>query len=335
MNRHNNTKPRPLSFSLARLTSSVAVASALTLAAQAQVATWEGTSGGTPGDGFLWTNRLNWSLDTLPLDTDDVIFGDPLATPGRILLIGDKTANSLAFTANNYTIGAYGTDDVLTNSSGVITVNTGNLATINASYGGGAGISLSGGGALFLNHPAPQFGGDITVDGTIAGTTLIHRQEGVGVQYNGIGGAQEFGRNDQLTLGLQRAVRNITLTNGGEYRIIGAGNNPEGNFKNIIISSGGGTVNLAAGYLVQNLDDIGQISSSAGNTLTLAGRGRLTITGALADGNYNNPTDANLGALNPIQGDVVVNGGMLDFGRLQGQGNAAGVPANTRFAGMT
>ena len=49
-----HTHPRPLSFSLARLTSSVAVASALTLAAQGAV-TWDGASGGTPGNGFLWT----------------------------------------------------------------------------------------------------------------------------------------------------------------------------------------------------------------------------------------------------------------------------------------
>ena len=261
--------PRPLSFSLARLSSAIAVASALTLAAQGQV-NWEGTSGGTPGDGFLWSNPLNWSLDTLPTAFDNAIFADPLATPGTILLNGNQAVNALEFTVSNYTLGAYGTSDMLT-TFGVVTATPGTFTTINAAYGGSSGLFLSGGGTLFLNHPAPQFGGDITVDGL--GTTLVHRQEGPSNQYNAIGAAQEFGRNDQLTLGLQRTVRNVFLSNGGEYRLIGAGNNPDANSKNIILGSGGGTLNLAAGYLLQQLDDVGQITATT-EAFTLDGKGR-------------------------------------------------------------
>ena len=313
--RLHSSKPRPLSFSLARLSSAAAVAAALLAAGQSAKAQsfWYGSApNGIPGDGFLWTNPNNWTFDTVPITSDALVFGDPAATPGTIILNGNQTADSLTFT-DNFTLGAYGTSNVLTNTSGNITVTAGDFATINASYGGGNGINLSGGGTLFLNHPAPTFAGNIIVDG--AGTTLLHRQEGPTVQYNGIGGAQEFGRFDQVTLGYTTATRTITLQNGGEYKIINTGNNSEGNYKNIVIGSGGGTLNLAAGYIVQNLDDVGQIGFTT-EAFTKAGKGRLIITGLMADAN-------------PLGGIVNVNGGMLSLDRLQGAG-----AAGTRFAGI-
>ena len=296
-----HAKPRPLNFSLARLSSAAAVAAALLAAGQTAQAQsyWFGTgANGAPGDGFLWTNPNNWTFDTLPIATDDLVFDDPLATPGTILLNGNQTANSLTFT-DNYTLGAYGTKDVLTNAGSFVTVNPGVLATINAAYGGTFGLNLSGGGTLFLNNPAAIFGGSISVDG--AGTTLLHRQEGPTVQYNGVGSAQEFGRFDQVTLGYINVTKTITLSNGGEYKIINAGNNPEGNFKNINIGSGGGTLNLAAGYIVQNLDDVGQLGFTT-EAFTKAGKGRLIITG-----------NAALSAGNPLQGVVNINGGMISL----------------------
>ena len=158
--------------------------------------------------------------------------------------------------------------------------------------------------------------GDIVVDGE--GTTLIHRQEGPTPQYNGIGSSQEFGRFDQVTLGVQRTVRTITLTNGGEYRIINAGNNSEGGYKNINIGFGGGKINIAAGYLVQNLDDNGQIGITT-DTFTKTGKGRLTITGAGA-----------LALQNPLAGNVNIDQGMLDLsaaagGRFLGIAAAGGI----------
>ena len=121
------------------------------------------------------------------------------------------------------------------------------------------------------------------------------------MQYNGLNSAQEFGRFDQVTLGFSTVVRNITLQNGGVYKIINAGNNAEGNYKNIVIGTGGGTLDLAAGYIVQNLDDVGQIGVTT-NTFTKAGNGRLIITGNTA-----------LSAANPLQGIVNINGAMLSL----------------------
>jgi fibronectin-binding autotransporter adhesin len=299
----------PLAVSLSRFRSTKAIGLAMALAApfgtQAANVTWESTTGPTPGDGFLWTNGLNWTGDTVPNDLDDLTFG--LGTPGTIALNGNQGANSLTFN-QNFTLGAYGTNESLAlgfgTGTGNLFVTPGTFATINAAVSGAFGLTLSGGGKLYLTNFGSSFTGDIFVDG--AGTTLVHRQEGPTPQYNGVGNAQEFGRFDQVSLGVSTALRTITLSNGGEYKLINAGNNPEGNFKNITIGTGGGTFNLAPGYLVENLDDVGQINATA-ETFTKAGKGRLILTGATS-----------LAGGNPLQGVVNINGGMLSLDSVVG-----------------
>ena len=268
--------------------------------------TWDGGAGD-----WLWTSGLNWDIDSVPGADQDLVFG---TGSGLVLLNGNQTANSLGLTSD-FTLGAYGVATTLTNSSGVLTVNPGVLTTINAALTRPSGeITLSGGGTAFLNNPQPLFAGAWIVDG--AGTTLLHRQEGPTPQYNGVGSSQEVGRFDQLSLGVSTAAKSIILQNGGEYRIIGAGNNAEGGYKNIVIGDGGGTLNLAAGYVLQNLDDVGQIGFTT-NAFTLAGKGRLTITGGMADAN-------------PLGGVVNVSGGILGLDRIAGGVTTAG----TRFSGI-
>jgi hypothetical protein len=236
----------------------------------------------------------------VPVAGDDLVFG--LGTPGRISLNGNQSANSLTFN-QSFTLGAYGTNEALDLGSGIVAgnliVNTGSLATINTALTGVAGLILSGGGTAYLTSVNSTFTGPITVNG--AGTTLLHRQEGPTVQYNAVGGGQEFGRFDQASLGRSTSTREIILQNGGEYKIINAGGNPEGSIKNITIGQGGGTLNLAAGYILQNLDDAGQIGITT-EAFTKAGKGRLIITG-----------NAALSAQNPLQGVVNINGGMLSL----------------------
>lgn len=312
MSTRRTSSPRPLGISLARFSSAVAIAAALHIStaprAHAAPVTWDGGGGD-----FLWTNPVNWLPDGVPAPVDDLTFGT--GTPGAIHLIGNQVENSLTLT-DNFALGAYGTNLLLTNTSGNITVNPGDFGTINAAYGGANGINLSGGGTLYLTNPLSPFTGNITVDG--AGTSLLHRQEGPTVQYNGLNSAQEFGRFDPVTLGYTTVVRNITLTNGGELKYINTGNNPEGNFKNIIIGAGGGTLNLGAGYVLENLDDVGQITATT-NAFTKAGRGRLIIAGAMANAN-------------PLGGVVNVNGGMLSLDTQASQ--AVGANTYVRFTGI-
>ena len=92
--------------------------SALLPSAFAASVTWDGDGLPTPGDGFLWSNPLNWSGDLVPFFSDDLSFGNPLATVSTIQLSGSRTANSLVFT-ESYTIGAYGTSNVLMTESQV------------------------------------------------------------------------------------------------------------------------------------------------------------------------------------------------------------------------
>ena len=208
-------RPRPLSFSLAKLSSAVAVSAALGFVGSAAKARtiWDGG-----GDGVTWTDPLNWSGDMVPSFTDSLVFG---AGPVRtIRLNGNQTENDLRFT-QNFTLGALGTSNTLTNSSSFVAVLPNVFATINGAYSGSNGLSLSGGGTLYLTSSNSFYTGNITVDG--AGTTLLHRQEGPTGQYNGIGGSQEFGRFDQVTLGVTTAVRTITLTNGGQFQFISRG----------------------------------------------------------------------------------------------------------------
>jgi len=273
--------------------------------------TWDGG-----GDNLNWFDPLNWDTSTVPLAADDAIFGT-LAPPSGVVHLGqERTVNAASFTANGYAIGAYGTNLGLTNTTGNINIAAGVFAQLNARLRGAAGLNLSGGGSLYLTSPLSDFSGNINVDG--AGTTLVHRQEGLGPQYNAVGSSQEFGRFDQLTLGFSTAVRNINLTNGGTYRILGAGNNSEGNYKNIIIGAGGGTLDLAPAWLVQNLDDVGQITATT-NAFTKAGNGRLIITGTMANAN-------------PLGGVVNVNDGMLSMDSQASQ--AVGANTYVRFTGI-
>lgn len=275
--------------------------------------TWTGTTGGTPGDGLNWNDPLNWDTDTVPTPFDDLTFGT--GTPGFVHLNTVQAVNSLSFN-ENFSLGAYGNNLTLVNSLGTVSVNPGKFATIHAAYGGSGGLTVFGGGSLHLSNVQSPFLGGITVDG--AGSTLVYRGESVAPQYNGVGGTQLFGRNDSLSLGYSTTVKTISLINGGELKIVGAGNNPEGNHKNVTVSSGSGAYNVAAGFLQMNLDDAGQISNSVGTTLIKRGAGRLTIGGAMADAN-------------PLAGDIVVEKGVFELSRNQG-----GVTtANTRFAGIT
>ena len=288
----------------------LAVGGLLAAPTAAAIVLWDGEGGDN-----LWTNAANWYDQTnstnnvLPTLYDDIQFN---TSAGTIVMNGSQGALSLSFSANA-ALGAYGTNNVLSISSGSVTVGSGVLATMNASYSSSS-LNVSGGGTLFMNHPAPAFTANIVVDG--AGTTLLHRQEGLTPQYNGMGSAQEFSRFDQLSLGVSTAVKTITLQNGGTYRIVGTGANPEGGYKNVVVGSGGGTLNIAAGYLVQNLDDVGQITATT-EAFTKAGKGRLTITGSMADAN-------------PLGGTVNIDGGLLDLARLQGGSTTAG----TRFSGI-
>ncbi|HZJ14926.1 MAG TPA: autotransporter-associated beta strand repeat-containing protein, partial [Chthoniobacteraceae bacterium] len=324
-------KPQPLACSLARFRNAAAIAAVLSLAASStpsHAVDWEGTlSGGAfglPGDGFLWTDANNWTGDTLPAAFDPVTFGNPGAAAGTILLNGDQSVDSLEFT-ESYTLGSYGERNLLTlTSPGFnVVVNPGVSATINADLAGTNALNLSGGGNLLLNNFVNSFTGPINIDG--AGTQLTFRGQGVLPHINS-NGHIFVGRSDAYSLGFV-ANKLVTLSNGGELRVVGTSYNPDSGTKNIVLGAGGGAINVAAGWQQYTIDDLGtpaQISGSG--DLTKNGNGRL----ALLSQDYN------------LTGNLIVNSGVLDLNRVVNapitttfNGTATAVSRFSSFNGVT
>ncbi len=103
--RTSRVSPRPLTSSLARFSSAVAMTAALTMAASstahAAPISWDGEAGD-----FLWGNPLNWSTNLLPSNVapgDDLTFGTVAGTP--VLLGTNRVANTLRFSQSNYELG--------------------------------------------------------------------------------------------------------------------------------------------------------------------------------------------------------------------------------------
>jgi autotransporter-associated beta strand protein len=179
----HSCRPRPLTFSLARLSSAACNGCALftASAAHAQVI-WQGDSANlSPGDGVTWTDPLNWGGDVLPLAIDDLIFGNG-QTLSSINLNGPQTANSFTFNAP-FTLGLAATSDILTITSGNISVGSGVSSRINAIVAGANGLTLGGGGTLTLAG-ANTFTGPVAVN---ADSTLrIGADNNLGANANGV-----------------------------------------------------------------------------------------------------------------------------------------------------
>ena len=311
--RLHTSKLRPLSFSLARLSSAAAVAAALLAAGQSAQAQsfWYGTdpdaSSIIPGDGILWTDPNNWTFDTLPGGID-VVFDAGLAVPGTIQLNGNQAASKITFN-DNYALGAYGSTNVLTNTGGNVEVAGTKFATINAVLAGTSGLNLTGGGTLFLTNGYNQFTGNVSV--ADAGSTLL-------VSYPGQ--PTPASRSDALVLG--QTTRNVTLSNGGAIKFIGSSYNPDGTTKNFVFGDGGGVLNIAAGFQRMTLDDASQIQSTGANPAFVKdGQGSVQFV----------TQDFNVA----MTGGITVNAGVLQLGRTQGNAGAARFSAFTAGSATT
>lgn len=322
---------RPLAHSLARFSSAAAMLAALALAgsgrSEAQTpAIWQGDSAsGLPGDGFLWTTPTNWTSgvtnDVLPQQIDSLTFGN--GTVGTIVLNGNQAADSLTFN-KSFTVGAYGSSNILDVGSGFVTLQQNQLVTFNAIYKSVMGLNLAGSGTLYLTNPKNNLGGSqITVDGTGTqngeSTTLMVNLGGLYPQVGGTGAITTVGRQDGQTLGASNVTRVVNLQNGGELKIIGPGGNPDGGTIAINLSGGNGAINVTSTYQQLNIDDAANGAIPPQITgigdLVKNGKGRLTLTSQ----DYN------------LVGNATINGGILEFGRLQG----GSTTANTRFSSFS
>jgi Putative Ig domain/PKD domain/RTX calcium-binding nonapeptide repeat (4 copies) len=117
--------------------------------------TWDGG-----GDGINWSDPLNWTSDTAPVNNDDVVIDTPGAAvnyaTGPLTLNSLTSVRSLTVTGGALTVaGAAEVDDTLTISAGTLTLN-GTSSVTNLNQIGG---TIRGIGTVTLNGAASWTGG--------------------------------------------------------------------------------------------------------------------------------------------------------------------------------
>jgi len=131
---------------------------------------WQASQAGAPD--AVWDNLNNWTLGTVPVATDDVIFPTPIpGTGGTITLATGDVAQSLTF-RDAYTLTG---GDLTLDAIGNITVAPTATATINSTLLGGGAITLAGSNGLLLGDA--QAGGGTLVLGAAnfySGGTFIN-----------------------------------------------------------------------------------------------------------------------------------------------------------------
>ena len=271
----------------------------------AATVTWTGAAGNG-----LWSDPGNWDTGTLPATGDDVVI--PVgSTTGQVLMDGTRpTLTSLTVTGTGpLALATSGTSNQLVVPT--LTIANGVTLSLNAALGTGA-VAVGGGGTLLLDNQFNQ-NGNITVDGTVAGTQvrLVSR-----APLNAAPGGVGTTRGDFPALGVAAGAAEIlTLTNGGTFSFAGAAANPDGSTKIINLGAGGGIMDIAAGSIYL-MDDGGQITG-AGN-LTKTGNGRIV----LGTQDYN------------LAGNSITNAGFLEIRANGANGSFSGVSTHTINGGV-
>lgn len=283
------------------------------------------------GDGVSWQDPNNWSLGTVPVNADQVVFVPPAGSalqPGVVQLNGPAVAGSLSL-GDPAVIGAFGSSTLLgiVGSTGIGTPNISlndpsMMWTINSrltTTGATPGLVIGGsGGTLNLTNIYNSVDGPITVNGV---TLLLNvnfstpHVSGTGVALNS---RSDFSQTTNVL------KRSINLVNGGVLKIVGAGANQDGNGDNIIIGTNGGGINVGAGFQQITLDDHptisvildNQIQVAAGATnvsLTKWGSGRLTIGDSGTGPDFNLPLDGTVAGGTGL----IINKGVVDFNTVE------------------
>jgi autotransporter-associated beta strand protein len=249
---------------------------------------WDGSSS------TEWGTAANWSLNRVPLSTDDVVIGN--------FVPGDQPTLSVSTTINSLTIN--GRSNSSNRRGGELTIATGitltitNNLTINGSSGGGTGIAslgitasgsasvIVGGNVLTVNNTGgpPEdahliFGsGSLTISGNFTLGTFSTFTSGTGtVIFNKSSGTQTFNGDAQ-------SFYNVTHSGAGTLQLSTYALTTTNSFNN----SGGGTFDLA--HLAATLGDLqgnGTITSSVVGAITLtvgADNASTTFSGVIQNG---------------------------------------------------
>ena len=332
-----SSKPRPLSFSLSRLSSAAAVAAALLAGiggvAQAANLYWDplvdgdGNIGGSGSWDLLGTSTF-W--DPNPVDplgsvvwsnlaTDTAVFGNTLVTPlpPFNVTVAAITAGGVQFDAAGYRLSG----GTLTMGGGTVTTNV--SGRIDSVITGAGGLIANGlAGTTLVLGGANTFTGQLLVNsGTVALAGL-----GAGPVTGGVGNETVVASGATLNLGGQ------AYNNGGSrtaeiFRIAGTGDGGVGALINQGASQQGATskVVLTADATFNAGGDISTSYNAGGQIITSAG-GRFDVRLTTAPTGVENDLDlagftltkkgTNLLALvnaHVSSGNIVLNEGQLNF----------------------
>ncbi len=225
-----SSKPRPLSFSLSRLSSAAAVAAALLAgiggSAQAANLYWDplGDGNGAIGGSGTW-DLLGTFWDANPADplgsvvwpnlaADTAVFGNTIGTAPFNVTVGTITAGGVQFDAAGYRL-AGGT---LTMGGGTVTTNA--SGRIDSVITGAGGLIANGAaGTTLVLGGANTFTGQLLVNsGTVALAGL-----GAGLATGGVGNETVVASGATLNLGGQ-SYGNLAVAGPFEvFRIAGTG----------------------------------------------------------------------------------------------------------------
>lgn len=289
---------RPLTKSLAKLSSAAAILAALfTSSGHAQTVTWTAGSGAN----FDWSDALNWDAGE-PGAASDVLFPSPIPgiAPNQIITLGaGELANQLSFD-DSYTL----TGGDLTLTLGVIDVDPSKTATIASALGGGAGLTKTGTGILSLSG-TNTFTGAVNVNG---GTLVIAADNNLGNGANTL----TLASGTLSTSATFTSARAVTLgAGGGTFDVTGTGNLTLSAAlaanANALTKSGAGTLTLGAASTRTGTTAINAGTISLSN-ITALGTGDVTVSGV-----GSKLSSALTGTQSLLHNVTLTNGGSLSF----------------------
>jgi autotransporter-associated beta strand protein len=250
--------------------------------------------------------------DTVDINSFDAAFAASVTLDGTTssntyrITAAERFPNATDLTVSGTAIfdlnGFAETIDALAGDGTIDNTHATNAATLTVAANGGSGtfsgilqdtaanLSLAvGSGSLTINNPANTFQGDVSVTG---GTLNVPAQ-------------------GSATSALGSGTKSLTLAGGGTLQI-SSGLSGQANFDpmgntNLMIGTGGGTIDVASGFAVV-LDNVDQLSGSG--DLTKTGSGTLALGGATA-------------GFASFTGAVTVSAGQVNIGHAQALGDTA------------
>jgi autotransporter-associated beta strand protein len=316
---------RPLSASLARCTSAVAICAALLAAAVPDASAanllWDADGNGlngVGGTGFWNTSDLRW-IDTGYTTWPSLLSAASTSTavfqgaPGKVSLGEPITANGLLFSVNGYTVDNGGTAAntlTLAGAGAALTVTrASDSATLSAVVAGSGGWTKLGRGALYLTNSGNTYTGATTIN---SGNVVVSSSGALGLDTSAVvvnGSSTRAAGGGALVLEGEASAftfsRSLSLAGGGlnndAAALVSTGN--------VLLtgpvattSTGAAITRISSGFGTLTLGDVAVGGTARSTFTTFTGFGNAAITGVLSG----NGTLEKAGPIAGVQGGTLI-----------------------------